>query len=408
MPASLKNDEQPRGLLGTWLDRELDRIGSGLGTVNGRRNLVRGCLALVRKLIRWGCFSYVAILLLHCALMRWVGEHNVFFAFSLYLPPALWFLPAVALGAISVLFLEWRGFVSLLLVTAVTLVVFFGFKPGKGNPAVWSRSGLVVMTNNHGQSGNQSMKPFKNLVQPDVMVLQEAAGTSARYLADPGYAEFKYGRDSGEFALVSKYPILSVDPVRVSVKTPGRTLATVPPQPAVTTLEIAARYVLDVRGRQIVVYNVHLPSPRDTIRYYMRGAFIWGLIGIPGTPLAAKRQANQEGWDQRIEAVEGLVRLASAEKLPVILAGDFNMPSSGWCYRRVAEHFLDSHAAAGAGFGFTFPGSTHNPLSLGGPWMRIDYIWSNRAMGGVAGSVAEEGRASQHRAVAAVIGVGML
>lgn len=395
--------ENPKRPVGK-LDRLLSDIGSKLSSPETRPQLVSGCIKGIRLLIRWTVLGYCAVLMLQFMLMHFVGERNIFFAFCLYLPPAIWAVPAGALAPLCFVFLEWRGLAVCCATLLLGAYAAFDFKPRLSPvpvtpPEKRSQSTLVVLTNNRGQHANHSMKPFKNEVRPDVMVFQEAGSVSARYLADPDYAEFKHGRDTGEFACVSRFPVLSMDPVEVETKSLTRTSATAPPRLDKTI--VAARVVIDFNGRQIVIYNVHLPSPRDTLRYYFRGAFIYGLIGIPGTPFSAKREANQEGWDIRSEMLKQLLERASKETNPVILAGDFNMPSPGWNHSLVTASYDDAHEKAGAGFGFTFPGLTHNPLSLGGPWMRIDYVFSAAKTWTPRTSIAEPDRPSQHRATAA-------
>lgn len=395
-----ENPKRPAGKL----DSVLADIGGKLSSAETRPQLVSGCIKGVRVLLRWTVFAYCLVALLQALLMRFVGEKNIFFAFSLYLPPAIWAIPAGALAPLCLVFLEWRGLAVCCATLLLGAYATFDFKPRLAPrpttlPEKRDQSTLVVLTNNRGQHANHSMKPFKNEVRPDVMVFQEAGSVSARYLADPDYAEFKHGRDTGEFACVSKFPVLSMDPVEVETKALARTSSTQPPKTEKTI--VAARVVIDFNGRQIVIYNVHLPSPRDTLRYYFRGAFIYGLIGIPGTPFAAKREANQEGWDIRTEMLTQLLARAAKETDPVILAGDFNMPSPGRNHGLVTASFNDAHEKAGAGFGFTFPGMTHNPLSLGGPWMRIDYVFSSTKSWTTRTSIAELDRPSQHRATAA-------
>lgn len=386
------------------INRTLEDIGKKLSSAETRPQLVGGCIRALRLLLRWSVIVYCAVLLLFALLLRFVGEKNIFFAFCLYLPPAGWALPAAILGPLCVLFLEWRGLVIGAVTLFATAWLSFDFSPRLQAkpitpPEKRGKSQLVVLTNNRGQNGNHSMKPFKNAVLPDVMVFQEAGGVSARYLADPAYSEFRHGRDIGEFACVSRYPVLSMDHVFAETKAIARIGAT-SPQPTQRTA-VAARITIDFNGRTVVIYNVHLPSPRDTLRYYFRGAFIYGLIGIPGTPFAEKRRANQEGWDLRTEMLRQLLDRASKDTDPIILAGDFNMPCPGWNHSLVTSTFEDAHAEAGAGFGFTFPGVTHNPLSLGGPWMRIDYVFSAAKSWKTFTSVVEPDRPSQHRAMAA-------
>ncbi|MCB1204794.1 MAG: endonuclease/exonuclease/phosphatase family protein [Verrucomicrobiae bacterium] len=233
---------------------------------------------------------------------------------------------------------------------------------------------------------NQSLQPFKNQVLPDLLLLQDAGGRSAGYLASEGYEEFPYGLDLAEFTLLSRHPILSAAPVEIEHdrdKAP-----------------IAARFVIDFKGIQVAVYSVHTVSPRDTLQYYRRGAFLYGLFGLPGTPLAKKRHENQVYWDERITEARTLRDRILADPLPVIIAGDFNAPAGGYIHGLFRSRFQDAHAEAGHGFGYSFPGTTRNPLSLGGPWMRIDYLFCDEHWR-PTWCITEADRPSQHRAVAA-------
>lgn len=385
----------------SWKDRRLEEIGIGLQTRDGRKKLFGGCLKLIQRLVSWTTLGYVFALLALGFFMRTWGERNIFFAFCLYLPPLIWYLPAFVLVPLSLLVLAWRTFLVSLVLVVGSVFMVFGFKIGSEDPLPADPSRLVVLSNNRGQNAGQSMRGFKNFVKPDIMVFQEAGGTSSRYLADPAYAEFKDGRDvGGEFTVVSRYPIVSAEPVTVSVKAVPRSVNET--TDAVESYTIAARFVIDFNGTQVVIYNVHLPTPRDALRYYQRGAFIYGLIGFPGTPFAAKREALQKGWNQRIDLLQLLLAKAREEKGPVLLVGDFNMPSIGWGYQQVSTDFGEAHAAAGDGFGFTFPGVTRNPLSFGGVWMRIDHLFYDRAHWQCVQAITENDRPSQHRAASAV------
>jgi vancomycin resistance protein VanJ len=245
---------------------------------------------------------------------------------------------------------------------------------------------LTILTYNRGQHQNQSLQPFKNLTRPDVIALQEAGGLADRYAAAEGYEIFTYTRDEGEFTLLSRYPILNSLPVNA----PSLSL----PYPS------AARFEIDFEGTRIAIYSVHTLSPRDTLLYYRRGAFLYGLIGLPGTPLSTKRQVNQVFWDRRIEEVHALQKIMSEDPLPTLVVGDFNAPSGGYIHRSFCLSFKDAHRASGHGFGYSFPGETHNPLSLGGPWMRIDYLFCDADWEPVW-CLTEADRTSQHRAVTA-------
>lgn len=82
------------------------------------------------------------------------------------------------------------------------------------------------------------------------------------------------------------------------------------------------------------------------------------------------------------------------------MAGDTNAPATGYIHHLLTRKFTDAHEAAGKGLGMSFPGSTHSPLSLGGPWMRIDKLLCNHLWHPLW-NIAEPDRPSQHRAVAA-------
>ncbi len=396
-----------QGRIANFIAAKFAAVNEGLQTHDGRVHLVSGCVGLLRWALRWTTIAYLAGLIVTFVLMRWVGERNVFFAFCIYLPPVLWFLPAFVLVPACLLIWEWRALVASAVCITVSLIAFLQWKPfpkaafpGDGG----GKGRFVVLTNNRGQHGKGSMKPFKETVRPDVMAFQEGGGLAAGYLADPAYAEFKHGQSIGEFTLMSRHPILSQELVTVSVRsavaTPGGQNAEPEKKEAVT---VAARFVIDVNGTHVVIYNVHLPTPRETLASYRLGGFLYGLVGIPGTRFGTRRAENQRGWDQRIEMVNQLLGRAKKETTATIVTGDFNMPGIGYCHQRMRDAFWDAHCEAGSGFGFTFPGTSRNPLSLGQPWMRIDHVFADKAHWRVTASLSEPDRPSQHRATAAAL-----
>ncbi|RYD22994.1 MAG: hypothetical protein EOP87_26715, partial [Verrucomicrobiaceae bacterium] len=241
----------------------------------------------------------------------------------------------------------------------------------------------------YGQNAKQSLQPVKNLIKPDILTLQETPGRAKRYLADPDYSEFKDGMSLGEHTFLSRYPIVSGDLVTLGGD--------------VQDNEPAARFIIDFGGRHVVIYSVHFLTVRDTLTHYRKGAFLYGILGIvPGTSSHQKMELYQSMWNERIRTAQALKRLIDRETLPTIVLGDFNAPAGGYIQKSLTEGLQDTHQVAGSGLGYTFPGATRNPLSGGGPWMRIDYILASGHWKVIA-SMAEEKRASQHRAVAAKV-----
>jgi endonuclease/exonuclease/phosphatase (EEP) superfamily protein YafD len=342
---------------------------------------------LARRITGAMILAYLVFLAAVWAGTRLVGERNVTTAFLLYLPPGLWALPAVFLAPLGLWF-HRKGFMVMCGFLCLGMWGWAGYRPGLFRGAGISADSpdvLTVMTYNFGQNAGTSFQPFKNATHPDLVVMQEAAGRADGYLRSPGYAEFVHGRSIGEFTLLSRYPV--EESSLLSGSEPSRNAP-------------AARFVIDWNGRRISIYAVHLMTPRGVLGSYMRGAFLWGLIGLPGTPWAEKRRHYQSFWDTQFAEVETILSAVKADPNPCVVAGDFNAPSPGRIHSTVTKVLGDAHHAVGRGFGFTVPGTSHNPLSLGGPWMRIDYVFYDRKWEALE-CVTEKDRASQHRAVMA-------
>lgn len=379
--------ENPDSPSSRGIDRLLKRLGESLSDDASRRKLKQGISRWVRRGIGVSVFGYAVVLLLLIVSFRWIGEKNLTLAFLLYFPRSAFLIPSALLFLPALL---WHRRSAPALVIASVFYLFLGLDfRASGTPLPSPSSpgkSLTVLTYNRGEHMNQSLQPFKEHTKPDLILLQEAGGRAAGYLKAEGYEEFPHAVDCAEFTLLSRYPILGAEPVLL--------------RPGEASPPIAARFTIAFEDTEVALYSVHTVSPRDTLKYYRRGAFLYGIIGVPGTPFAQKRRANQEYWDARIEEARLLRDTVGADPLPVILAGDFNAPAGGYIHQLFRSRFHDAHSAAGHGFGNTFPGTTRNPLSRGGPWMRIDYLFCNDAWEPVW-CITEPDRPSQHRAVAA-------
>ncbi len=102
-----------------------------------------------------------------------------------------------------------------------------------------------------------------------------------------------------------------------------------------------------------------------------------------------------------------LVEQAGREEIPVVLAGDFNMPTFSPAYRVMSTVFTDVHAVAGEGLGFTFPanerhvriqdiGGFYVPLRSPVPLSRIDHIFVSRGIAVLSSRVLTEAAGSDH------------
>jgi vancomycin resistance protein VanJ len=375
-------------ILDSWLSGKLARIAELAQTAEGRKHLRVKISMVLCRLLLVAILGYAASLLVLIVLMKWVGERNVTTAFLLYLPPTIWLLPVPVLGFIALL-IRKRHLASLLLITVAAAYSLFEFRSGEEPilaPSDRPENSLTVLSYNSGQNRRQSLQPFKNLCQPDVLVFQDSRNRATKYLNSEGYTEFTHAESIAEYTLVSKFPILSKE--SFNHQRNNRPLA------------FAARFVIDFHGQPVSIYAVHYPTPRDLLLHFRKGAFLVGVLGFPGSPFASSRKKYQGFWDYNIEMTKEIIERSNRDPNPVIVAGDFNAPSLGYIHSLLSDSLTDAHAEVGNGSGHTFPGATNNPLSLFGPWMRIDYLFCNDKLQPLW-CLTEKNRPSQHRAVTA-------
>jgi vancomycin resistance protein VanJ len=341
---------------------------------------------LVQRAIRWFrtglavlTFAYLVVLMVILALLEWHGERNWILAFLLYLPPTGWLLPLAALTPLCLLF-RWRlVFVHLgclLLVLGIYMKPRWSLlsPPAPGGPT------LTVLTNNRGEANRTSPTKFIAGQKPDIIALQEAGREDAYQAAYPEL----HVKAVGEYTLLSRFPITKAEHLPLSLK----------------NLPVGARFELDCDGRTLVVFNIHIISPRRDLDL-MRGLGFPVLILAPArSRYGPMREQYKASWAERREVVRQLAELVQKEQKPFLAVGDFNFPDHGYSYHLFGETLTDAFAARGHGYGFTVPGTTRNPLSLFGPWLRVDYLWSGRQLSPVK-CLREPGRESQHRAVVA-------
>lgn len=340
------------------------------------------------------------LLILACVINPLAGERNATLAFLLYLPQSIWIFSLLPFAVAAWFFCRrWIWIYPLLIILFMILGMGWRAQPfGPGTDGPESVT-IRLMTFNRGQHSSYSLQPFKNREQPDVILLQEAPRREANYRRSEGYREFPHIHSMGEFIAMSKWPILGISEVRspqrvVFGSTARDGLANGAP---LSGDLLAMRLELALpSGDKFAIYNVHFPTPRDILNDCKRGGFLTGIIGVPGTPWGRKRNRYEDYWGQRIDQAKYFIRVVNEDPLPAIVAGDFNMPSSGYVYRMFSTHWKDSHCEAGTGFGYTFPGRTRNFFSLGGAWLRLDYVFSTDGWE-VGRSVVETQGNSQHR-----------
>jgi len=339
-------------------------------------------LALARRYLArgaaWLTWAYLGGLFLLILWLEHAAERFWFTGILIFAPPAILLLPLLVLSPFCLLV---RPRLLLWHVLAVVMVLF-GFMTFHWGSRPAAKPGeITVVTHNAGQNSRPQFDAFLKATDPDLIVLQDAGGRGAD-LSRKNPKRYVSGK--GEFLLLSRFPVLNAEPVQAA-RWYGR--------------PVAMRFELACQNRPLILYSVHLPTPRQQLNRYLSGRAIARMFLDDDT--AAHPQTDYKSWTAaREKLAQDLADVLSKETLPFLVCGDFNTPDHGVIYRTVSRQLQDAHRAGGRGWGFTFPGATHNPLSLGGPWLRIDYAFAGRGWKPVY-CQPEPGRRSQHCAVLA-------
>ena len=192
---------------------------------------------------------------------------------------------------------------------------------------------------------------------PDVVLLQEVSPNSAlQELLKP---RFPYTEASTQFIIASRYPITErTDPAKIPFEGHERSPRFM-------------RYVVDSPLGRLAIYSLHPLSPRGALGIYrFRGALRRLRSGefLAGDP-EADVGANARLRDAQIRISS---EMAAKESLPVLLAGDTNLPGLSAIRRRYLSGYGDAFRQASWGFGYTYP-AQH-------PWMRLDRIMADHRL----------------------------
>ncbi len=334
-----------------------------------------------RRLVTGLIIGYTIALSILFIAMEFVGERWWPLAILLYLPQQIFLLPLIVLVPAALLAeVPLTAYATL----GISAIIFFWHVPFyPGIPGGPGRVQLKIMTNNYGQSHGTTLKPFIDAKDPDFVALEDAGGQGPIYQRN--YPQ-RTVLVEGQFVFISKTPVKSGEQIW---------------WPLWHGLPIVAVFDVPWQGQDIAIYTVHLPTPRSDF------AKLTGL-GLVKELTGRNRRLSDgmsfgESMTARVQLARDFASVLAREKRPFVLAGDFNMPPNGYVHRVITWGLTDSFEQAGSGFGFTFPGDTGNPLSMGQPWLRIDYV-----IGGpgwhAEHSEVEPARRSQHRAVVATLG----
>ena len=340
---------------------------------------------LMQRLLTATRFTLTALTALYCvALMailyglEYHAESHPFLSTGMYLPPWGWLLPLVLLAPPSALF-----YARLLIPQAVCVpVLVFAFMDLRWHgPQVPTGPTVKIVTNNIGQAKVTGFKDFADLQKADVIALQDAGAGRG-----PEFAKVypdRYIVTKDQFTLISKFPVRAAD-------------AFPWPDPLEPRQRLAAWFEIEAHGQQLLIFVVHMPTPRDQINAMKGLGAFSALLGREGGHGDAVRKDNEAFFRHQLEFAQRIVEATRTAKVPFIVCGDFNVPTHGKAYRLYRDNWVEAFNERGSGVGATFPGNAHIPA-----WMRLDNVYCGKTGLTPIQAQAEEHRGGQHLCMAA-------
>jgi vancomycin resistance protein VanJ len=214
----------------------------------------------------------------------------------------------------------------------------------------------------------------------DIVAVQEAKGATAELQAALA-KHYRYVEERPYSLIASRFPIVeATEHEKIAI-------GDWPRSPRFQ------RHVLQLPSGRLAFYNVHPISPRGALNIHrFRHAFHAFRTG------QAVNQESVSALEYNVELrrlqIEGVSRLARAERGPVILAGDFNLPALSQVFQSNLGGFQDGFRVAGAGFGYTFPARF--------PWMRLDRVLTSYDLRIVDFDVGCAGLSDHHCVIAEI------
>jgi endonuclease/exonuclease/phosphatase family metal-dependent hydrolase len=292
-----------------------------------------------------------------------------------YLPRAPYAVPPLLL-AVAALFVRpravWFNLVTLALILGPVMELRFGSFASTSDPGSADLT-LVTCNCQHGRRDLQKIVSEIVPFAPDVVLLQEA-DHSVDDLLEP-FDGF-HGVRVGEFVVISRYKVRLLDLCRVES---FRRIT-------------AIRCEVDAPDGPVTVCNVHL----STARYGFANLRIDSLFTGEGVDQLLDRQRLRDEEARQTAAFA----LDAARDRPLIVAGDFNTPTSSSLFARHWDRLMSLFDHTGWGYGYTSPCNEHEHWPPNAPWLRIDHILCNSRFEPVSCWVGESD-GSDHRLVAA-------
>lgn len=340
-----------------------------------------------RRILKWTHWTLAVVTILYAigvgiyvGLVEYDAEDHHLTSVMMYLPQWYVLLPLIVLTPLCLL--VWARLVVIQILMAAGVLFFFMDYVWSG-PKAPAGPTVSVITNNIGQNHGKSILPFVKKHEADIVVLQDAVAKGEEYykMFLEAFGDVHYVKNEHQFLILSRYPIVNSGLLDMKDERGD---------------PIAAWYEIDIHGHHIYLFSIHLPTPRDQINA-VRGFALLGTItarlGKEGHATSVYKHAH-EFFANQLALGEKMVGFTKEADKPFIVCGDFNVPTHGKTYHLFKKNWVEAFAAAGKGYGYTFPGDAKFP-----PWLRLDNIYCSREGLIPVAAEAEGGRSSQHRSM---------
>jgi endonuclease/exonuclease/phosphatase (EEP) superfamily protein YafD len=280
-------------------------------------------------IVSWCCLVYLAAILGLWAFLRLAGDRWWLATVVLYGPRWIWSVPLAVLIPAAAATRPHRLWP--LLIAAVTVIgPVMGFcvpLPSLAREAEGVFS-LRVLTCNAGGKALRAGALAELIVaaRPDVVALQEG---SVRSLPAGTWPDGWSIRTT----VASRYPIRKVEKLSPD---------------ALGGDGFVTRFDLETPGGLVQLFNLHLETVRDGLEAVISRKWEGAPELTANITLRARESEAASRW---ILPIAGLGRRGVPD--PVIIAGDFNLPTDSDIYRLYWSSYTNAFSSAGLGFGHT-------------------------------------------------------
>ncbi|WP_406695493.1 endonuclease/exonuclease/phosphatase family protein [Singulisphaera sp. Ch08] len=284
---------------------------------------------------------YAVFILVILALIAWVGEDWWGVTVLLFVPRWLYLAPVAVLALASGLRRKpshWIMQGTVGLIVAGPLMGFSFSTAQFWSPRVEGTS-FRILTYNLGPGPIDSHRLIQMIEREriDLICLQENVEVN---LAFKAYLDRGWHRDRSK-RLASRYPIVAhLDSLEDQSTNDGWYSA-----------QLDRVRIRTPQGLEFVIATAHLP----TIRPGLNGVLNGDLTRLP---------LQIQWWRTQLGRV--VSRMSETGNVPILIGGDFNMPSDDSSMATVRSVFRFAFEDAGRGYGYTRPSRF--------PWFRIDHL----------------------------------